>query len=1165
MSEDNESNKKNETKRPRRRWWVKALIGLGVTVGVILVLLLVVITVAVSYLKPERLTPLVEKYANEYLDAKVSLDRVEISFWSTFPKFELDVRGLEIKSKALDKLPAEVRARLPLYADSLASIRHFNGAVNIPKLSLGEIALYDIVIENPRFNVVQATPEKANYDIFPSSDTKDDDKSDDMPVPSISFGTFKIVDDMPVRYFSLPDTTDIAVTLTTTTLEGAEAPVYAIELDGVTDASLAGMKLYNLRFGIGGDLRWDKSEPMQVELDKFKVQLGNVLTETSAKVDFKKDLTVETLQFILPETKVDDIIALVPESMRGELDKVNTNLSVGADMRLTSPYRPAVDSIPSFDLALKIPEGRLEYENLKLSRLSLEATANIDGGDLDKSKVDLKRLVAIGEGVGFELNAKATALLTDPAVEGTFKGGVEIQRLPKKLLAKLPCQLTGSLRADSKFNLRKSYLDRANFHRIRLTGDACLKNFKLSMPELPAEIYARDIDLKLGTNSGFTRGEVSVDSLLTASLKIDTISANVTGMTLQGRGLKVGVGCRNIASSVDTTVVNPIGGRIEVEQLYFKSEQDSMRVRLKDATIGGLVRRYKGDKHKPQLALSISAGRAMYGDRLTRALLSDASVRMTAYPQTLRVPKRMQARMDSLRALYPQLPPDSIFRMALPKGFGKMIHDSAAIAEGQVMDLEVDNSVRQLLRKWDARGSLQARRVGVFTRMFPVRNRLSDLNIRFNTDSVVITDTKYRAGKSDFLINGTISNLRRALTTASTRQSLKINLDMQSDTIDVNEIAAAVFAGAAYLDTDTTGMVAMVPDTDDEEKLQASVDVASDTMAVLVVPSNIEAVFNIKARNILYSDLAFRDFTGTMNVYNGAINLNQLAASTDIGSIDLNALYNAPTRRDVSFAFGMQVKDFRVARFLNLVPAIDSLMPLLNDIDGIINADIAATTDLDSAMNIEIPTLRAAVKLSGDSLKVVDEATFRTIGKWLLFKHKEHNMIDHMAVEMIIDNSQLRMFPFMFYLDRYKLGVSGTNDLAMNLNYHIAVLKSPLPFKFGINISGNVDDMKIRLGRAKFNEKEMAKTVSIADTTRVNLVREIQNVFRRGVRNSKLKRLDFNNVATQLVTDEIDASPDTLSHADSTYFIKEGLIPAPDTIPATPAVKVTLKDSKKKK
>ena len=34
--------------------------------------------------------------------------------------------------------------------------------------------------------------------------------------------------------------------------------------------------------------------------------------------------------------------------------------------------------------------------------------------------------------------------------------------------------------------------------------------------------------------------------------------------------------------------------------------------------------------------------------------------------------------------------------------------------------------------------------------------------------------------------------------------------------------------------------------------------------------------------------------------------------------------------------------------------------------------------------------------------------------------------------------------------------------LALNFDYHSAFLKSPLPFKFGINIKGNPDKYKVR-------------------------------------------------------------------------------------------------------
>ncbi|QCD43798.1 hypothetical protein E7747_16225 (plasmid) [Duncaniella dubosii] len=40
----------------------------------------------------------------------------------------------------------------------------------------------------------------------------------------------------------------------------------------------------------------------------------------------------------------------------------------------------------------------------------------------------------------------------------------------------------------------------------------------------------------------------------------------------------------------------------------------------------------------------------------------------------------------------------------------------------------------------------------------------------------------------------------------------------------------------------------------------------------------------------------------------------------------------------------------------------------------------------------------------------------------------------------------------------------------------------------------------------------MPKSVAIADTTRINLVREIGNIFRRGVRDANIGSLDFSGL-----------------------------------------------------
>ncbi|WP_300505808.1 AsmA-like C-terminal region-containing protein [uncultured Duncaniella sp.] len=1153
------------SKRPKPVW-VKVLRAMLWTILAVVVLVLVVITVAVSYLKPERLTPLVEKYANEYVDADVNIGRVEISFWSTFPKFILDVRDLTVNSHAFDSLAPEIRKDLPQYADSLISVRHFNGAVNIPHILAGKIYLYDITFEHPAVNIVQATPESSNLDIFPESEEKNEDSP--LLIPDIAIGTFSIQSGMPVRYFSRPDSLDIAVNFSTTSLEGNGAPIYNVDIAGLTSASLPAFSIRNLSFGADGKITWDHHKPMMVALSDFTLSAGKVSTVVSTDIDMTDGFRVNAFDFLLPQTPVADIIDLIPEDMQGELAKITTDLKIGMNGRLTAPFDPAHDSIPSFTLSLNVPEGSGRYEQLILTRFALDAKADIDGKDLDGSTVELSRLLAIGKGVGFELNGVFKDLMSDPSAEGSFKGGIEIDRLPSKLLEKLPFKIDGSLRADSRFAFRRSYFDKKNFHRIRLTGDATLRDFTLSMPELPADLYTDNVELKLGTNSSFTRGEVHVDSLLTASLKIDSISASVTGMLLQATGVKMGVGCQNTASSVDTTLINPIGGRIVADRILFKSTEDSLRVRLRKPTVGATIRRYKGEETKPQLHLDIATEGAFYADRVNRALLRKALLFVTANPTDFSQTPRKSRLADSIANAHPELSQDSIRTLVAlerrARRAAMMTADSAAVADGEIIDIGVDNSMRRMLRRWEARGVLKAERMRVFTPYFPLRNTLSDFNMRFNSDSIIISDTKMRAGKTSLVMNGNVSNLTKALTSVRHTQPLRMEFNLSGDTIEINEIAAAAFAGAAFAERDSLKTY-VAPDTENETELQTAVSTTGDSLAILVVPSNVEAKVHIAAHDIFYSNLKFTDFTGDMNVLGGAINLESMNARTTVGSINLNALYSAPASTDASFAFGMKLNDFHIGQFLDLVPAIDSLMPLLYDIDGIINADIAATSRIDEGMNIDIPSLKAAVKLSGDSLVLVDPETFRKVGKWLMFKNKNRNVIDSMNVEMIVQNSQLELFPFIFNLDRYKLGVMGSNDMAMNLNYHVAVLKSPIPFKFGINISGTMDDMKIRLGGAKFNEKNMPRSVAIADTTRINLVKEIGNIFRRGVRGARMSSMRFGNLPIDAASGFPDVKADTISHTDSLYFMKEGLIARPDTVPAAVTDTPQKKKSRKKK
>jgi hypothetical protein len=94
--------------------------------------------------------------------------------------------------------------------------------------------------------------------------------------------------------------------------------------------------------------------------------------------------------------------------------------------------------------------------------------------------------------------------------------------------------------------------------------------------------------------------------------------------------------------------------------------------------------------------------------------------------------------------------------------------------------------------------------------------------------------------------------------------------------------------------------------------------------------------------------------------------------------------------------------------------------------------------------------------------------------------------------------------------------------------------------------------MKIRLGRARFKENMVGESTAIADTVRINLIKEIQSVFRRGKSKSSStsssQRLSPLQVPKTDEIPDIDAAADTFSAADSLYFIENGLIEAPQQL-----------------
>ncbi|MDE6099108.1 MAG: hypothetical protein K2G24_09495 [Muribaculaceae bacterium] len=1107
--------------------------------------------VAVRLLHPERLTPLACAAANKYLNADVSLGRAELNLSASFPFLEITVDDLDVMARDLRHIAPEHRAALPEYADTLLTLKQLKGSINLSKLLRNEIELGDVTFTSPGINIVVVSENLNNFNIVPPSDN--DDPSG--PIPAISIRRFAIVDPKPFRYYNHADGTDMELNLHSVVIEGIDNPRYTCDFRGSLPLNgIAPEILGNVPFDINGDVVWNAATPQLLDLENFSFDISMFGGKFDTSLDFGNDLVVKSLHLQLKPIPAGEILAMLPSGIlhdAGLPDDFAITAKPEIELTLDKPYNTASGSVPHATANIVIPPSEITFDKTVFHNFSTDLSIQTHGDDLDKAKLNLTSLTLAGDATDVRLSGSLTGLNSDPFFNGTFEGHVDLRKLPRSLSRLVQGYASGSINANLRIAGRPSMFAPGSYYKLAVAGDLTGRNLYWLSSDTANMAYARNTKIHFGNDETFKTDKHQKIQLLHAYIDIDSINVLHTQYSFKATGFHLGAGTRNQRYNSDSTAVTPLGGSLKIASFNFRLLSDSILVRARDISGNVAMRAADGDIHRPLFDFDLDIARLATGDPNTRLMLSNADVNFSAMklPQR-KAPKEFTRTADSIKAARPDLPPDSVYALAMKKyrhrkGAMPRVHAQITDQDDEIIDWGTSRQLKQLLLGWKLNGHILSDRVSLFTAYFPIRNRIRNFNITFNNDTVKLNNIEYKVGHSDFLLSGQITNIRRGLTSRNHKQSVKANFDIVSDTVDVNQLADLTFRGAAYSENKHRQSLHL-DRLDSDESLDSEIDryVAgtTDSMAPLLIPRNIEAVFNVKANNILYSDLILHNLGGTVLVYDGALNLHRLKAASDIGSVAMSALYQAPNINELRFGFGLDIKRFDIHGFLKMVPAIDSVMPLIRDFDGIIDADIAATVNLHRNMDFDMPSLHAAVNITGDSLKLIDADTYRTIGKWLMFKNKQNNIIKHMSVEMVVDSSMMQIYPFVFDLDRYRLGVQGYNDLDMNFNYHIAVLKSPLPFKFGVNIKGNPDKYKVRLGGAHFNEKQAIERVAITDTTRVNLIRQIENVFRRGVDNSRFSRLRINARPTAA---EIDLNTDTLTRADSTRLIQEGLIPAP--------------------
>lgn len=377
---------------------------------------------------------------------------------------------------------------------------------------------------------------------------------------------------------------------------------------------------------------------------------------------------------------------------------------------------------------------------------------------------------------------------------------------------------------------------------------------------------------------------------------------------------------------------------------------------------------------------------------------------------------------------------------------------------------------------WMPKGIIGFDRLRLRTPEFGLPIRMKKTVLTVDGPTVTLKNAALRVGRSDMVATGKVIGAYRAMTAGGL---LTANLAISSNMIDCNQLINSL--------------------SSPQDSVELVTDTIPSELKLFVVPANINFELQTNLKKVMFDKMEFENVHGAIDIKDQAIHLKDLSMRALDAQMRAVVVYKASSPRGGYAGFDFEIQDINVAKLVDFIPALDTIVPMLRSFKGHVQFDVAADARLDSMMSIRIPTLRSAIHIKGDSLVLMDGETFAEISKMLMFKNKKENVFDSLSVNVTVKDGNVIIYPFLVEIDRYRAAIGGRQGLDMSLDYHISILKSPLPFKAGVNITGTLDKMKFRIGKAKYKDAITPVEIHKVDSTRTHMGEEIVNRFKRTV------------------------------------------------------------------
>ena len=355
-----------------------------------------------------------------------------------------------------------------------------------------------------------------------------------------------------------------------------------------------------------------------------------------------------------------------------------------------------------------------------------------------------------------------------------------------------------------------------------------------------------------------------------------------------------------------------------------------------------------------------------------------------------------------------------------------------------------------LLLKWNPRLSVSMQHAKVDLADWEQNIVIPEIDFAYTNRECKIEQSKLIIGNSDFALTGELHNIGRWM---RNKGVLEGELNFVSEQTDADQLLALLSAEEG------------TEEEADTENKQAETSNEKTDSEPFLVPKNVDLTLNTEIKKAIAFGQTATNLGGRIYVKDGTLVLEEMGFICNAAKLQLTAMYRTPRRNHIYVGFDYHMLDVNIQELVNMIPQIDSMMPMLRSFKGEAEFHLAAETYTNAQYQIKPSTIRGAASIFGKDLVVLDNETFSTISKLLMFSKKTENKVDSISAEMTIYKKEIDVYPFCVSIDNYMVALGGRHNLDMTFNYDVNVLS---PIYLGVNVSGNLDDLNIKLAPCRF-------------------------------------------------------------------------------------------------